>query len=119
FGPTSALEQLLEFEGDRFQNLDYSEPSFQTEAKAVLGEYHKNASNPSWKMNEALRATAYTTHTYGHTTLGFYEDIRAMPEKYEYSKQFFKRWYTPDNTMIFLVGDFDDAKAMAWIKKSF
>ncbi len=118
-GPTSGLEKLIELEADRFRNLAFSEQTFQTEAKAVLGEYHKSAANPGLKMEEALGATAFTTHTYRHTTLGFYEDIQLMPTRYEYSKQFFKRWYTPDNVMIFIVGDFDDAKAMEWIRQRY
>jgi zinc protease len=118
-GPSSALPQLIEVEADRFMNLDYSEATFQTEAKAVLGEYHKNAANPGLKIEETILATAFTVHPYRHTTLGFYEDILAMPSRYEYSKQFFKRWYTPDNVMIFVVGDFDDAKLMAEIEKRY
>lgn len=119
YGPSSALPQLVAVEADRFQHLAYSEPSFQTEAKAVLGEYHKGASNPDQKLEEVLAATAFTTHTYRHTTIGFYDDVKAMPAEYEYSKQFFQRWYTPDNAMLFVVGEFDDAKLMADIRKAY
>ncbi len=118
-GPSKGLRELIEVEADRFKNLEYPEPSFQTEAKAVLGEYHKNAANPALKMEEALNSTAFTQHTYRHTTLGFYEDIKKMPEYYEYSKQFFARWYTPDNTMIFIVGDFDDGQVMSLVQKHY
>ncbi len=111
-GPTSGLDTLIDAEADRFRNLDYAEGAFQTEAQAVLGEYQKNASNPGLKIEETTLATAFTTHTYRHTTLGFYEDIVEMPKRYEYSKTFFKRWYTPDNTVVIVVGDFDDAKVM-------
>ncbi len=109
----------MKVEADRFKNLEYSEPTFQTEAKAVLGEYHKNAARPELRMEEKLRETAFTQHTYRHTTLGYYADIQKMPEYYEYSKQFFERWYTPDNVMLFVVGDFDDAKLMSWVKASY
>lgn len=116
-GPTSSLEKLIELEADRFLNLDFSEETFQTEAKAVLGEYHKNAASPGLKIEETLNAAAFAKHTYRHTTLGFYEDIKAMPTRYAYSKEFFKRWYTPDNVIVFVVGDFDDAKVMEWMQK--
>ena len=119
FGPSKALEALIEVEADRFANLDYAEPSFQTEAKAVLGEYHKSAAAPELKMEEKLVDTAFTRHTYKHTTLGFYEDIQKMPGYYEYSRQFLKRWYTPDNVVLFVVGDFDDAQALSWIKAKY
>lgn len=118
-GPSSALETLVDVEADRFMHLEYSEPAFQTEAKAVLGEYHKNAANPGLKIEEAILGAAFTTHTYRHTTLGFYEDIQAMPTRYEYSKTFFKRWYTPDDCIVIVVGDFDDAKLMQLIEQRY
>jgi zinc protease len=116
YGPTAGLEKLVEIEADRFRNLEYSEPAFRTEALAVLGEYHKNAAHPYLKMAEALRRTAFTQHTYRHTTLGYYEDIQAMPEAYEYSRTFFERWYTPDNTLLIVVGDFEDEKLMEAVR---
>jgi zinc protease len=119
FGPASGLQKLIEVEADRFMNLEYTEPSFQTEAKAILGEYHKNAAHPELKMQEALNATAFKKHTYSHTTMGFYDDIKAMPDKYEYSKSFFQRWYRPDNVIIYIVGEFDDGRTMEWIKAAY
>jgi zinc protease len=118
-GPTSGLGTLITLEADRFQNLAYSEPTFQTEAKAVLGEYHKSAASPFLKMEEGLLDTAFTRHPYKHTTLGFYADIQKMPERYAYSREFFKRWYTPDNTQIFVVGDFVDQAVMSEIEKAY
>ncbi|TSC32949.1 pitrilysin family protein [Corallococcus sp. Z5C101001] len=119
YGPTAGLPQLIALEADRFQNLEYSEPSFQTEALAVLGEYHKNAAGPDLKLEEALAKTAFTHHTYQHTTLGFYEDVQAMPKAYAYSRSFFERWYTPANTTLFIVGDFDDAQVLAQVTQAY
>jgi zinc protease len=50
----TALPKIVEIEADRFQNLKYKEAEFQKEARAVLGEYNKSASNPLQKMVEAL-----------------------------------------------------------------
>ena len=118
-GPSSGLETLVDVEADRFRHLEYAEPAFQTEAQAVAGEYQKNASNPGLKIEETTLATAFTRHTYRHTTLGFYEDIVEMPKRYEYSKTFFQRWYTPDNCVVIVAGDFDDAKLMALVEKQY
>lgn len=118
-GPSSGLETLIDVEADRFMNLDYAEGPFQTEARAVEGEYQKNASNPSLKIEEATLGAAFTTHPYRHTTLGYLEDIQAMPTRYAYSKTFFQRWYTPDNTLVIVAGDFDDAKVLAWITEKY
>jgi zinc protease len=103
--PATALATAVEIEADRFQNLKYDVPSFQKEARAVLGEYNKSASSPSLKLNETVQNTAYTTHTYKHTTIGFLADIQDMPNQYAYSKVFFDRWYRPENCTIIVAGD--------------
>src|SRR5207253_9927216 len=99
------LELMLKIEADRFQNLDYSEEDFKTEARAVLGEYNKNSANPIRKLFEVQRDNAFTTHTYKHTTMGFLRDIKDMPNQYAYSKVFFNRWYRPEYTTIIVAGD--------------
>jgi zinc protease len=104
-GPASGFATMAALEADRFQHLEYTEPAFRTEALAVLGEYNKAASNPFLALEERLRSVAFTTHTYRHTTLGFLEDVKRMPEYYEYSLAFFERFYRPDNVTVVAVGD--------------
>jgi zinc protease len=99
------LEQVLDIESDRFQNLAYPEVAFQTEAGAVYGEYRKSRTDPVFTLYESLMATAFEKHTYGHTTLGYERDIAAMPKLYEYSRNFFRRYYRPENTVLFIAGD--------------
>src|ERR1043166_6341294 len=94
------LPKIMEIYADRFMNLAYSEPAFQTESKAVLGEYNKNSASPVRKLLEVQREHAFTAHTYKHTTMGFLRDIEDMPNQYAYSKEFFKRWYRPEYTTI-------------------
>src|SRR5580698_7280769 len=72
------LPRILSMEADRFQHLAYDPAAFKTETLAVLGEYNKNSANPISKLMEVLRATAFTTHTYRHTTMGFIQDVEAM-----------------------------------------
>src|SRR5205085_679801 len=99
------LDTVLAMEADRFQNLKYSETEFRTETLAVLGEYNKNSSSPFARLNEAMRETAFDQSTYKHTAIGFVQDIRNMPEQYEYSTQFFQRYYRPEYTTILVAGD--------------
>ena len=44
------LEKVIEIESDRFQNLSYAKPAFQTEAGAVYGEYRIGAANPGFAL---------------------------------------------------------------------
>jgi zinc protease len=119
FGPSKALPTIIEYEADRFMNLDYDEAQFRTEAGAILGEYAKSASDPGLKFSEKMMETAFTTHTYRHTTLGYLDDVKNMPGGFAYSREFFKRYYTPDNATVIVVGDFDKAATLAQLTKAY
>jgi zinc protease len=113
------LDAVLRLEADRFQRLKFSEEQFKTEAGAVLGEYNKNSASPFFKMYEVLRETAFRDHTYGHTTMGYLEDIRDYPNQYEYAWKFFNRFYRPENATVIVVGDIKQAAVLAKIKQYF
>ncbi len=115
----AALPKIIEIEADRFQNLSYDEPGFQKEARAVLGEYNKSASNPAQKMYETLYDRAFTTHTYKHTTMGFLKDIEDMPNQFAYSRQFFDRYYRPDMVTLVVVGDVLDKDVMPLVEQHY
>src|SRR5437879_3781052 len=113
------LNTILELEADRFQRLKYPPDGYKTETKAVLGEFNKNSADPEEKAYEVLRATAYKVHTYSHTTMGFIEDIEDFPNQYDYSLQFYGRYYRPEYTTIVLVGDLKRDDALGMVKKYF
>ena len=116
-GNNEYLEQIMDLESDRFQNLAYDEPAFRTEAGAVLGEYSQGAFSPNRWLNEKTRETAFDRHTYRHTTIGFEADVRAMPEGYEYSKSFYSRFYRPENVILLIAGDFDVDRAKELVEQ--
>jgi zinc protease len=111
------LDSILALEADRFQNLKYAEDVFKTETRAVLGEYNKNSANPFRKLDEATSETAFTTHTYKHTTMGFLRDVENMPNQYQYALTFFDRWYRPEHTIVCVVGDVERQAVLAMVQK--
>lgn len=111
------LEKIMEMEADRFMNLQYTPEQFKTEAGAVRGEYDKNSTSPTRKLQEVIRATAFKKHTYSHTTMGFIEDIKDMPNQYDYSWQFYSRYYRPEYTTIVIVGDVTPERAKTLTEK--
>jgi zinc protease len=113
------LDQVMKLEGDRFQRLKYEEAAYKTETRAVLGEYNKNSASPFSKLYEKLRETAFGTHTYTHTTMGFIKDIEDMPNQYQYSLEFYKRYYRPEYTTIVIAGDVTHQQALDLTKKYF
>ncbi|MFD2245814.1 M16 family metallopeptidase [Pontibacter ruber] len=104
-GNSNMLEKMFEIEADRFQNLKYPVHEFKTEAGAVKGEYTKNSASPYQQLYEKVVSTAFTKHTYAHTTMGFFEDVVDMPNQYDYSLEFFDRFYRPEYSTIIVVGD--------------
>jgi zinc protease len=112
-GPASKLEVMFDIESDRFQNLTYGLKDFQKEAGAILGEYRKSHSNPFLTLFEKLQDAAYTAHTYKHTVIGFLKDIQDMPAGYDYSREFFRRYYKPDNCVLIVTGDVDPEAVFA------
>jgi zinc protease len=111
------LEQVMDLESDRFQNLSYAESAFQTEAGAVYGEYRKSRMDPDFALYEELVGAAFERHPYGHTTMGFERDIAIMPTLYDYSREFFSRYYRPENTVLFVAGDVTPAAVFPLVEK--
>ncbi len=113
------LDKIMEIEADRFQRLKYSPEQYKTEAGAVRGEYDKNSASPFSQLYEKLRETAFNKHTYAHTTMGYIKDIEDMPNQYDYSWQFYNRYYRPEYTTIVLVGDVKQPEVLAMVNKYF
>jgi zinc protease len=111
------LEEIFKVEADRFARLKYTPAQYKTEALAVLGEYNKNSANPFFKMAEVMRETSFKKHTYSHTTMGYLKDIQDMPNQYDYSLEFYSRFYRPEYATIVVVGDVTHARALELTKK--
>lgn len=117
FAGRENLESVVKAEADRFINLHWDEEMIKTEAAVIEGEYYASVSNPSRRMFELLRDTAYEKHSYKHTTLGYLADILDMPNQFPYSQLYKQRFYAPDNSILLVAGDFDHDQLMAYVKK--
>ena len=111
------LDKVLEIQADHFQNLSYTEAQFKTEALTVKGEYLKNNASPIRKLLAAVRKEAFDTHTYKHTTMGFFEDVEAMTEQSAYGEKFFQKFYKPEYVSLVIVGDVEPTATMAMVEK--
>ncbi len=99
------LERLLELEADRFVRLDFTKETFKTESGAVLGEYRNGASFPTLKLSEAMLGLLFPDHSYGHTTIGAYDDVVDMPNEFDAAKKFYADYYLPNNSVLIVAGD--------------
>jgi len=117
FAGKENLEEVIKTEADRFINLYYDEEMLKTEAPVIEGEYYASVSNPGRRLFETLRDTAFDKHSYKHTTLGYLQDILDLPNQFEYSQLYKKRFYAPDNTILLVAGDFDHDQLMEYVRK--
>ncbi len=117
FAGRENLEKVVRTEADRFINLYYDEEMLKTEAPVIEGEYYASLTSPGRRLEELLRDTAFVSHSYKHSTLGYLKDILDMPNQFEYSQLYKKRFYAPDNSILLVAGDFDHGQLMELVRK--
>lgn len=114
--PANEVENWLKIEGDRFQNMVIR--GFHTELEAVYEEYNMHLSQDGDKVFNALSKKLFPTHPYGtQTTIGTQEHLK-NPSIVNI-KNYFNRYYCPNNVAICMAGDLDPDKTMALIDKYF
>jgi zinc protease len=113
------LPRYVEIEADRFQNLTLTTDDVQKESGAVYGEFRKGQASPDNAVDVAVWGTAFTTHTYGHDTIGYEADIAAMPTAHTYASGFFDRYYRPGNAHVLVVGDVQPEQATALVAEHY
>ena len=116
-GNSEKLEDFFKLNSDNFKNLHFTGAEFRREAGAVLGEYTKNFSGWYRQMDAKLREIAFKSHTYGHTTMGYEEDIKDMPNQFEYAWTFFNRFYRPEYCSLIIVGDINPTTVFQYAEK--
>lgn len=114
--PSNEVENWLKVEADRFQNMVIR--GFHTELEAVYEEYNIGLAQDSRKASRALFAKLYPGHPYGtQTTIGTQEHLKNP--SVTNIKNYFKRYYVPNNVAICMAGDMNPDEVIALIDKYF
>lgn len=111
------LELIIELEADRMVNMVLQKAAFDAEKDVVHEERRTRYDRPVGKFWEQLRAVAYTNHPYKNPIIGWPEDIGAIT--IEDMEAFYKRYYSPENAVAVIVGDFKVDEAIALLEKHF
>ena len=116
--PSNYLERVLWLEADRMGSLNVDEANFTSERQVVEEELRVRVENqPYGKIEQDLRAAAFTVSGYHHTPIGSIEDLdRATLQDV---KDFHDTYYKPNNATLVISGDFNSAQALAWAHKYF
>jgi predicted Zn-dependent peptidase len=114
--PSNEVENWARVQGDRFQNMVIR--GFHTELEAVYEEKNIGMAQDSRKVWEALYAKLFPSHPYGtQTTIGTQEHLKNP--SITNIKNYFKRYYVPNNVAICMAGDFNPDEVIAIIDKYF
>ena len=114
--PSNEIENWAKIQSDRFQNMVIR--GFHTELEAVYEEYNISLTRDSRKLYSAMMGKLFPGHPYGfQTTLGSQEHLKNP--SITNIKNYFKKWYVPNNVAICLAGDFDPDEVIAIIDKYF
>lgn len=117
--PGDPLPGLIELEASRFKNLTLDRKTFEVEAGAVLGEYRRIFSDPAEKAIEDLSPVEFPDHPYGHTVIGYREDVENMPNAWDAAWEFYHNYYAPNGVAVVAVGDVDPAAIFAEAQKQY
>lgn len=119
--PSHHLGLALWLEADRMANLlpAMTQAKFDTQRDVVKNERRWSVDNrPYGTWWERLPALVFpSTHPFHHSLIGSMDDLDAAT--LDDVRDFFRTYYTPDNAVLSVVGDFEPAEAMAFIDRYF
>ena len=114
--PSNEIENWAKIQSDRFQNMVIR--GFHTELEAVYEEYNIGLTSDMRKLFYTFSKMLYPTHPYGtQTTIGTQEHLKNP--SITNIKQYFRKWYVPNNVAICMAGDLDMDKTIAIIDQYF
>lgn len=111
------LEFALRLEADRLGNSLIRREDLLSEMTVVRNEFEMGENSPSRVLFQKMMAAAYEFHNYGKPTIGNRSDIERVPV--ENLREFYRRYYQPDNIMVIVAGRFDEKKALDYVQKYF
>jgi zinc protease len=119
--PSNQLEKMLWLEADRMGFLldAVTQPKFEIQRATVKNERGQNYDNRPYGL--ALEAMSKAMYPYGHPyswlTIGYLEDLNRS--EVNDLKNFFLRWYGPNNATLTIGGDVKPAEVVKLVEKYF
>lgn len=119
--PNNALEMALWLESDRMGFLlpTVTQEAFVNQQGVVQNEKRQSYDNrPYGHTNYVTSKLLYPEgHPYNWQVIGSFEDLANATV--EDVRDFFRKWYRPNNATLVIAGDFDVEQTKAWVEKYF
>ncbi len=114
----SRLQVSFELEADRMRGLTLPEEDFKKELMVVMEERRwRTEDKPESLTYEQFYATAFDNSGYHHPTIGWMNDLENL--QVEDLRQWYERYYAPNNATIVVVGDVEPEEVFALAEKYF
>lgn len=111
------LELAIRLEADRLVNSFIRGEDLASEMTVVRNEFERGENSPDRVLRQRMMSAAFEWHNYGRSTIGNRADIERVP--IDKLRDFYRKYYQPDNTMVVIAGAFDQAKALQLVNKYF
>jgi len=116
--PKRALPEMMALEADRMANLKLDAKEFAQEIKVVMEERRmRTDDNPQALVQERMNAVAFQAHPYRRPVVGWMNDLENMT--YLDARDWYRRWYAPNNATVVVVGDVDHAAVFRLAEKTY
>lgn len=113
--PAGKLKLWAFIESERLKDPVFRE--FYSERDVVYEELRMGDNSPGGVLFDALFSNFFVTSPYGHPIVGWKSDVETM--RREQIKDFFLKYYAPNNTVLVLVGDVDYKEAVNTVEEYF
>jgi zinc protease len=114
--PAAQLEMVVQLEAERMVGLVLEHEVVEAEREVVMNERLQCVDDDvDGFANQELFRNAFREHPYQWPTIGWMDDIKSLsiPE----IRQFYQRYYSPDNATLVVVGDFEEEALLNLIEK--
>jgi zinc protease len=115
--PAGDLDVALQAQAACLRGINDSEAEWAQERGAIEQEVARDLSNPTYKFINRLNEDMFAGTPYAHDPLGTKSSFDATTG--QMLEDFYKKWYTPENAILTIVGNIDPAATLAKVRQSF
>jgi zinc protease len=113
--PAADLDVALQAQASCLRGVDNSEAEWAHERGAIEQEVSRDLSNPTYKFIDRLNGDMFAGTPYAHDPLGTRPSFDATTAAA--LQDFYKKWYTPGNAILVIVGDVEPVATLAKVKQ--
>jgi zinc protease len=115
--PVADLDAVLRIESDRMRDVLDAQAQWENERGAIEQEVLRDQSEPGNDFFRDVQSIAYAHTPYGHEGVGTLAAFDRLTGPR--IKEFYQRWYAPNNAVLVVAGDVDPAQTLEQIRARF